>query len=196
MTVFILSLAFVGCDGDDDGTGDGNGGGDVNLEITNADKIGALLSAASWGGGSLAHVSVNKNIAHFNIPVDGSTDNGFKIDFPEAAKDTDYLAVEITFKVVEMTTLRADENVKIRFQAHEGSSDVTPYDKYELIFGTSATALGVELTQKFDNLNILSQKAVWFMHNNGGNGDKKGSDLPVNYKLQITKIKFIYTQSA
>jgi len=163
-----------------------------SVEITDPDEIGALLSAANWGG-SLDHVIATKNVAHFNIPATGSTDNnGFKIAFPAEAAGT--IALEVTFKLIEVTTLKAGENAKIGFKSAEGSGDVTPYDDYELIFGDKA---GVELTQAFplSSPNKLPNNAVWFSHNKYGSGDKKGSDPAVNYKLEITKLFFMSPNS-
>lgn len=164
-----------------------------DLEITDAADIGALLEAANWGG-SLDHVIATGNVAHFNIPSGGSTDNnGFKLSFPAEAIGVDYLSVEVTFKVVEVTTLSSGKNAKIGFKSAHGSGDVTPYPDHELVFGTLETALGVELTQSFSlyQPNKLPNNAVWFSHNKYGDGAAAGSPDPVNYKLEITKIKFV-----
>ncbi|MDR0502228.1 MAG: hypothetical protein LBH16_02790 [Treponema sp.] len=167
-----------------------------DLEITDAAEIGALLSATGWNSNPGEGVSTDENVAIFNIPAGGSTDNqGFKLDFPAGA--TGYLSLEVTFKVVEVTSLVEGRNAKIGFKSSiSPTEDVTPYPEHELVFGTMETALGVELTQTFSLFqpNKLPNNAVWFSQNQYGSGAAAGSTTngaAVSYKLEITKVKFV-----
>jgi hypothetical protein len=204
--VAALAMVLVGCD-----DGKNSGGGPVaegNLVITDASAIGALLSSAGWNGHVGGDVSVAGNVAKFAIPANGSTDNqGFRIDFPEAAKGAGYLALEITFEVSAVTSIPKNAggvgNAKIGFKSGLAGPDVTPYDEYEIVFGTQETALGKVFTQRFPltKPNILDQNLVYFSHNKYGpdtsNPDypvKKGADSAdgaINYDLKIAQLKFV-----
>jgi len=210
LIVLMAIMAIFAIFGCNNGTTGGGGGGNTpggntpggntpgntpsgDLVIDDADEIGALLAAANWGG-SLDHVTATNNVAHFNIPASGSTDNnGFKLSFPEAAVGAGYLELQVSFKVVEVTTLEAGKNAKIGFKSGSGGPDVTPYDDFELVFGTIDSALDEELTQAFSlyQPNKLPGNALWFSHNAYGDGAKAGSAKPVNYKLEITKLVFV-----
>jgi hypothetical protein len=206
LAAIMAIFAIAGCNNGTTGGGKGNTpggntpGGNTpgntpsgDLVIDDADEIGALLAAANWGG-SLDHVTATNNVAHFNIPASGSTDNnGFKLSFPEAAVGAGYLELQVSFKVVEVTTLEAGKNAKIGFKSGSGGPDVEPYDDHELVFGTIDTALDEELTQAFSlyQPNKLPGNALWFSHNAYGDGAKAGSARPVNYKLEITKMVFV-----
>jgi hypothetical protein len=167
-----------------------------DLEITDAAEIEALLSSTGWNSNPGEGVSTEGNVAVFDIPAGGSTDNqGFKLAFPADA--TGYLSLEVTFKVVEVTSLMENRNAKIGFKsAISPTEDVTPYDEHELVFGTMDTALGAELTQSFSLVmpNKLPNNAVWFSQNQYGSGAAAGSGttgVAVSYKLEITKVKFV-----
>ena len=160
-----------------------------DLEITEATEIGALLSSKGWNGNAGNEVSTDGNVAIFDIT--GSTDNqGFELLFPEEA--TGFLSLEVTFKLIEVTTLTGGANAKIGFKSavSPATADVTPYDDHEIVFGTTA---GVEKTQKFSlsSPNKLPNNVVYFSHNAYGSGASAGSKAPVKYKVEVTKLKFM-----
>jgi len=188
-----LAMVFAGC-GDGESKIPPPPPAEGDIDLTDAADIAKLLSATGWNGNAGADVSVSGNVAHFNIPSGGSTDNqGFRLNFPEGA--VGYLRLEVTFKVVEVTTLEAGKNAKIGFKSaiSPATEDVTPYPDHEIVFGTSATAMGVEKTQVFSlsQPNKLPNNVLFFSHNRYGDGDKQGSAPPVNYKLEITRFKLV-----
>ena len=174
--VVALSMVFMACPPPEPPPPPPEG----DLVLESAAEIGALITAVAWHGD--VDVSVTGNVLHFNIPTGGSSDNqGFKIDFPQAAKDNAYLSMTVTFKLVEKTTIQAGRKAKIGFKAAQGSMDITPYPDYELHFED----VGDEFSLKFP-MNKLPNKALWVSNNMYGDG----SPVPVNYKLEITKIVF------
>jgi len=193
--IAIFAITFMGCP---DNWGDlknkpEGGAAEGDLVIEDADEIGALLSAKGWNGNAGANVSTAKNVAIFNIPDGGSTDNqGFELLFPEDAEG--FSALDVTFKLAEVTTIgEAGRFAKIGFKSAitPGTVDVTPYDKHEITFGTAAD-VGTEKTQTFTlaSPNKLPNNAVYFSQNQYGDGAAAGSKAPVVYKLEITKLHF------
>jgi len=190
----VTAFLFMGCpDNNGDFKADfakpAGPSADKDYVITDADEIGALLSKKGWNNNAGAEVSTDKNVAIFNIT--GSTDNqGFELKFPEEVIGISYKTLDVTFKLIEVTTLTGTGNAKIGFKdSVNPTNDVVPYDKHEIVFGTAA---GVEKTQKFtlDKPNKLPNDVLYFSHNQYGDGASAGSKPPVAYKLEITKIVF------
>jgi len=190
----ITAIVFMGCP---DSWGDlkdkpkNQAGATVTIE--DPAEIGAILFARGWNGNAGANVSAEGNVAHFNIPASGSTDNqGFEIDFSELYDG--HIALEVTFKLAEVTTLSAGQNAKIGFKSSIApTEDVKPYADYEIVFGSTA---GVEVPLMFplSSPNKLPNSKLFFSHNKYGDSDtapNKGSEPPVNYKVEITKISLI-----
>jgi len=196
--IAIFAITFMGCPdnwGDPKNAAEG-GAAEGDLVIDDVEEIAKLLSATGWNGDSGNGVSVEKNVAKFNIPSGGSTDNqGFELLFPEEAEG--FSALVVTFKLKEVTTL-ANGAAKIGFKSAKGSGDVTPYADHEVVFGTAANK-GKEFDQSFSlkSPNKLPNNVVYFSHNKYGpdnndrNNPNTGSEAPVNYELEITQLLFV-----
>jgi len=210
--IAALAMVFVGigCDGGGESKSDDRPLAKAALEITDADAIGALLSAVNlYNANTYAPgdpISTDKNVAHFNQGASDSVDNiGFKIDFPQEAKDARFQTMTIEFEVSELTTLDAGKYAKIGFKSKafpEAKDDMIPYNLYEVWFGTPAAVTKVgdkgTIVIPVNKPNKAPMDAVWFTHNKYEGGDewkgKWGSDPAINYKLKINKILFSVTE--
>jgi len=169
------------------------------LEISDAAEIGALLTAVGHFGDTIAGgddpvVKADGNKAIFNYPAGGSPDNfAFQIDFSDVV-ESGHVALEATFKLVEVKTLTGGF-AKIGFKNKRGgdeSADLKPYAEYEVVFGNKDN-VGEEFTRTFslNSPNQLPNKAIWFQHNKyGSKPEDQGSDGATAYTIEITKLVF------
>jgi len=157
-----------------------------DLEIDDPTEIGELIEVWDKTGGN-ATLTFDKNVLNFVIPAGGSPDNqGFLINFPADAKGAGYNSMDVTFSMKELTTIGAGKKAKLGFGFHyegSGENDLKPYEDFEIHFSGT---LGEKLTQK---VAVPRLKNEFLVFKNNKYGD--GSDAPINYKLEITKIVFV-----
>jgi len=195
--IAIFAITFMGCP-------DGGVGGDLknageagaaegDLVIEDAEEIAALLTAVGYYGSATTGMTVDGNIAKFDIPSGGSSDNfGFEIKFPEEAEG--FSGLNVHFKLASVGNLPGGKaKIGFKSQINPSTVDVTPYPDHEVVFSGT---VGDEQKQFFSlkSPNKLPNKVVYFNHNKYGDGDKKGADPAggnVTYSLEITQLHFV-----